>query len=204
MQQPVIWLWLHSQLLLFSVNPISIALVDHYSRVTWIHKNLIFSLFSCHFLCRDVSEVYWKNLKWYTDLVWKSEFIIKPSKKGLKIKFQKNIYKYFEAKFSEIRQKSENLHPCLWKLFIYNFFFLILYNFTCWKFWGFFFFWSYTICVAENFEEKNIEMLPVPGMSPGLMVAPGGRRWAGGLSPSGTFPSGVLLAASACCFCWWW
>ena len=60
----------------------------------------------------DVSEVYWKNLKWYTDLVWKFEFIIKPSKNGYKDEISKNIFKYFEVKFSEIRQKSENLHPC--------------------------------------------------------------------------------------------
>ena len=29
------------------------------------------------------------------------------------MKFQKNIFKYFEVKFSEIRLKSENLHPCI-------------------------------------------------------------------------------------------
>ena len=54
-----------------------------------------------------------KNLKWYTDLVWKSELIIKSSKKGYKDEISKNIFKYFEVKFSEIRQKSENLH--LWR-----------------------------------------------------------------------------------------
>ena len=64
-------------------------------------------------LVRDVSEDYRKNLKWYTDLVWKSEFIIKQSKKGYKDEISKSIFKYFEVKFSEIRQKSENLHPCL-------------------------------------------------------------------------------------------
>ena len=66
---------------------------------------------------RDVSEVYWKNLKWYTDIVWKSEFIIKPCKKGYKDEISKNIFKYFEVKVSEISQKSENLHPWVitWK-----------------------------------------------------------------------------------------
>ena len=29
----------------------------------------------------------------------------------MKMKFQKTFFKYFEVKFSEIRQKSENLHP---------------------------------------------------------------------------------------------
>ena len=64
-------------------------------------------------ISRDVSEVYWNNLKWYTNLVWKSEFIIKPSKKGYKDEISKNIFKYFEVKFSEIRLESENLHPCI-------------------------------------------------------------------------------------------
>ena len=56
-----------------------------------------------NYTCRDVSEIYWKNLKSYTDLVWKSEFIIKSSKKGYKDEISKNIFKYFEVKFSEIR-----------------------------------------------------------------------------------------------------
>ena len=53
-------------------------------------QNLYFS--------RDVSGVDWKNLKWYTDLVWKSEFIIKSSKKGYKDEISKNIFKYFGSK----------------------------------------------------------------------------------------------------------
>ena len=31
---------------------------------------------------------------------------------GYTDEISKNIFKYFEVKFSEIRQKSENLHPC--------------------------------------------------------------------------------------------
>ena len=31
---------------------------------------------------------------------------------GYKDEISKNIFKYFEVKFSEIRKKSENLHPC--------------------------------------------------------------------------------------------
>ena len=38
--------------------------------------------------------------------------IIKPSKKGYNDEISKNIFKYFEVKFSEIRLESENLHHC--------------------------------------------------------------------------------------------
>ena len=48
--------------------------------------------------------IYWPCLKF--------EFIIKTTKKGYNDDISKNIFKYFEVKFSEIRLKSENLHPC--------------------------------------------------------------------------------------------
>ena len=47
---------------------------------------------------RDVSEVYWKNLKWYTDLVWKSGFILIPSKNGYKDDISKKHFQIFWSK----------------------------------------------------------------------------------------------------------
>ena len=75
---------------------------------------------------RDVSEVYWKNLKWCTDLVWKSEFIIKPSKKGYKDEISKNISNILKQNFlksdKNLKTSIPDVLTCPWYGSIVTFF----------------------------------------------------------------------------------